>query len=66
MIGPNSTVRTVKETTFVESGREGIVLSAYSYPDKNGKNIVNYKVKFDDGPICVVKESDVEGGLCVG
>lgn len=37
-------------------GQAGEIMSAYVYPDKD----VSYKVRFDNGPICVILHQNVE------
>lgn len=59
-------VRAVKGSKIFKSGQEGEVLSVYTTESGLGGVEVRYKVRFVDGPICIVGSSDIEGALGSG
>lgn len=59
-------VRATKGSKLFKVGQEGEVLSVYTTESGLGGVDVRYKVKFVDGPICVVGLSDIEGAMGLG
>lgn len=49
-------IRVTSKQHPVLPGQTGEIMSAYTYPDKD----VSYKVRFDNGPICVILHQNVE------
>lgn len=59
-------VRATKDSKIFKSGQEGEVLSAYATESGLGGVDVRYKVRFADGPICLVGSPDIEGAMGAG
>lgn len=59
-------VRATKDSKLYKSSQEGEVLSVYTTDSGLGGAEVRYKVRFVDGPICIVGLSDIEGAMGMG